>query len=66
VFENGIEEIRTQIYSFPIQNKQTLHQLIFYACQNIRSYNGPLKFCGTDVSVRALILEDALSICCAL
>ena len=62
--ENGTEEIRTQVYSAPIQNEQTLQQLILYACQIIRSYPKPLKLCGTDVPVSALILEDSLSICC--
>jgi hypothetical protein len=66
MLENGTEEIRTQVYSAPIQNEQTLHQLILYACQTIRSYPGPLKLWGKDVSVRALILEDSLSICCEL
>jgi hypothetical protein len=41
--------LETPMYSAPIENEQTLHQRILYACHNIR--NRPLSFDGVRRSV---------------
>lgn len=49
--------LKPLLYSPQIENKETFHQRIFYACQTIRKRPGNFKNCDSswsDVSVRPL------------
>lgn len=64
------ENLKILVYLAPIENVETLHQCISYACQTIN--NGPGTFESVRQSTRGCVLymraliqaEDILRICC--
>jgi hypothetical protein len=59
------ENLKALLYLSPIENKETLHQRLFYICRIIRNCTGAFERTAHPVSMRALIKAgDSLSIFC--
>lgn len=50
--------LKPQVYSAPIKNEETLHQLNFYECQTIRSRSGSFESVRKSVSRRVYACID--------